>query len=118
MLKKDGKCWGFYWAWWCLSWGTGGACAPASANKVSESALACDTVRYCVQKGVYLSFDALGLPFDNPIQLWTVGVKYLSTSVIAKLSMLWKVAGLIITFLFLLLLEFTYLSVPEVVIRF
>ena len=57
-------------------------------------------MHYHVQKGVDLSFDVLGLFFEYPIQLWNLGMKYVSASVIAKLPMLWKVCGISDHFLF------------------
>lgn len=55
--------------------------------------------------------------FDEPIQLWTVVMIYLSASVIAKLPTLWKVVGIVITFLFLNILVSIYLRVANVIIR-
>ena len=77
----------------------------------------CDTVRCYVQKGVDLGFGMLGLFFDNPIQLWTIGMKYLSASIIAKLPTLWRFVGITILFLFLNILAFIYLRVADVIIR-
>ena len=107
-VNKEGKCWKFSWAWWCLTWGTGRAPLAASVNEVQSEAPSCSTVRCYAQKGVDLGFDMLGLFFENPIQLWSVGMKYLSPSVISKLPTLWKVVGIIITFLFLNILAFIY----------
>ena len=44
-------------------------------------------------------------------------MKYLSASVISKLPTLWKVVGIIITFLFLNILAFIYLRVADVIVR-
>ena len=85
MMNKDGRSWKLVWRWWCLSWGTGHVPSSASVREILKDALACDTVRCYMRKGVDLGFDMLSLFFDNPIQLWTVGMKYLSASVIAKL---------------------------------
>lgn len=115
-LNKDGRCWKFSWAWWCLSWGTGHAPSCVFVSEVQKVAFAYDIVHSYVQKGVDLGFDMLGLFFDKPIQLWTIGMKYLSASVIAKLATLWKVVGIIITTLILNILAFIYLRVVDVIL--
>lgn len=116
-LNKDVRCWKFSWAWWCLSWGTDRAPSFASITRVPKDAFACNTIRCYVWKGIDLDFDVLGLFFNNPIQLWTIGIKYLSALVITKLPILWKVVGTIITFLFLNILAFIYLRVAYVIMR-
>lgn len=68
-----------------------------------------------MQKGVDLGFDMLGLFFDNPIQLSTIGMKHLSASMIVKLPTLWKVVEIVITFLFLNILFFIYLRLADVI---
>ena len=72
---------------------------------------------YYTRKGVGSGFDALGLFFENLIKLWTLGMKYLSAFVIAKLPTLWKVVGLLITLLVLNILAFIYLRVADIIIK-
>ena len=115
--RDDGTCWRLAWRWWCLSWGTGSVPVTTSIDKVFNAAFACDTVRCYVRQGVDVGFDMLGLFFENPIKLWTLGMKYLSASVIAKLPKLWKIVGLYITFLFLNIMALIYLQVDDVIMK-
>ena len=111
--KGDGTCWRLAWRWWCLSWGSGQVPVTASVDNLSDNTFECEIVHCYVHKSVDLGFDALGLFFENPIKLWTLGMKYL----IAKLPTLWKFVGLFITFLFLNILAFIYLRVADVIIK-
>ena len=97
--KKDGLCWGILRTWWCPLWGT--ALSPTSDQEVLESELPCDTVHCYVSKDVDLGFETLGLSLNNPIRLWTIGMRFLSTSVIVKLPTIWKLPGVVVIFLLL-----------------
>ena len=78
---------------------------------------ACDTVHCYVRKGVDLIFETLGMFFDNPISLWTAGMKLISTALIDKFPLMWKVAGVILLVMMLNMIAFVYMRVADVFIR-
>ena len=85
-VDRDGRCWGIFGKWLCLSCGT--ARVPALDEVLEQETLepepTCDTVHCYVPKGVDLIFETLGMFFDNPISLWTVGMKLISIALIEK----------------------------------
>ena len=76
-VDRDGRCWGILRRWLCLSWGT--AKVPALKEVLEqetlEPELACETVHCYARKGVDLIFETLEMFLDNPISLWTAGMK-------------------------------------------
>ena len=104
--------------WLCLSWGT--ARAPALdevlEQETLELELACGTIRCYVRKGVDLIFETLGMFFDNPINLWTVGMKLISNALIEKFLIICKVAGVILLIMMLNMIAFVYMRVADVFI--
>ena len=116
-VKKDGRCWGLSSAWWCLSWGTAKVPAFEEEELALELEPPCETVHCYVRKGVDLTFETLGMFLDNPISLWTAGMKFLSTALIDKFPLIWKVAGIFMIVIVLNMMAFVYLRVADVFIR-
>ena len=116
-VDRDGHCWGILGRWLCLSWGTARVPALDEVLEQETPEPACDTVHCYVRKGVDLIFETLGMFFDNPISLWTAGMKIISTALIAKFPLIWKVAGVILLIMMLNMIAFVYMRVADVFIR-
>ena len=118
-VDKDGRCWGILGKWLCLSWGT--AKVPVLEEVLEqetlEPELACDIVHCYVQKGVDLIFETLGIFLDNPISLWTAGMELISTALIEKFPLIWKMAGVILLIVMLNMMAFVYLRVAVFFVR-
>ena len=89
-------------------------CVSARSQKIRLCVIPYDVMH---KKELIWNLTCWACFFDNPIQLWTVGMKYVSASIIARLPTLWKAVGIIITFLFLNILAFIYLRVEDGIIR-
>ena len=61
-----------------------------------------------------LTFDALGMFLDNPINLWTAGMKFTSTALIANFPLIWKVVGILMIIIMLNMVVFIYMRVVDV----
>ena len=117
VVKKDGRCWGISGAWWCLSWGIAKGPAPEESEPVLEPEPSCKTVHYYVRKGVDLTFDALGMFLNNPISLWIAGMKFISTVLIEKFPLIWKLAGILMIITMLNMMALVYMRVADVLVH-
>ena len=98
------------------SWGT--TKAPTVEEVLEqdtlEPELACEIVHCYVRRGVDLTFEALGMFLDNPINLWVAGMKLISTALIEKFPLIWKVVCVILLIIMLNMMAFVYLRVADV----
>ena len=116
--KKDANCWGFSWAWLCFSWGSGRTPSPSYAMLEADPVVVeCQTVQCQAWKLLDFGFDLMGLLFENPLQLWSLAVKFLSTSLMSRLPMIWKIAGLFVIFLVMNSVVFCFIRVTNILVK-
>ena len=116
-VKKDGRCWGISGTWWILSGVLQKHLRLEVEQDVLEPEPACDTVHCYVRKGVDLGFETLGIFLKNPISSWTAGMKFLTTGVIAKFRLMWKIPGILLIIMLLNMMAFIYMRVADVFVR-
>ena len=75
------------------------------------------TVRCYTVRAVDLAFDLCSMILENPIQMWLRWVKYMNVTTHLQLPMIWRIAGLVVTYLILNLLALFYLRVADVIIQ-
>ena len=85
--------------------------------KAEPAVVECPTVQSYARKLLDFGFDLMGLVFESPLQLWTLGVRFLSTSLMSRLPIIWKTAGIFVIFMIVNSVVFCFIRLTDILVK-
>ena len=64
-----------------------------------------------------MGFDLMRLLFDKPLRLWAIGAKFLSTSLMNRLPLLRKIAGIMVILMIMNFIVFYYIRATDIFVK-